>query len=443
MTLNNSKVLFLIVGTGNVKDSNYPLSYLRLLRKAVDNTDARNVVLIPSGKSLENAQSIKSKYDDSRTMTIERLPFATIEFDVDKCYEYFEFLFQKLFQQGLRAENFIIDFTHGTKAMSAALYAIGMRYRVSDFHYIKRNNDANGNVIDGEELKTFDASYARCLSVLDQCKLLFENWQFSAAKSLLSVEKPFGKEMKKRFEHVKMLADFYAAWDRMDYAEASELFPMLQVDGFQKFIPTDAVREGLDDLKRPVAEAGDRDSPLTDDQKQNNAALLGNLLIDLYANALRRIKSGALEDACIRIYRIAEMIGQACLFKKGYVSNQMPSADDTVRRFADDNGIHLKNGTDVYEFGREKAVEFLKKISTEGDIFYETANILAERNCEIRGLRNTSVLIHGFSAKATSAEAMTKLLEDLLKAANLIYGRDNVNAKLQTAMFMNNFKDNS
>lgn len=440
MSLNNLKILFLIVGTGNF---NNPVSYLKLLRKAIDHTDANNVVLIPSGKSLNNANAIKTEYDNSRAVTIELLPEKSIEFDVDKCYEYFESLFQKLFQQGFRAENFIIDFTHGTKAMSAALYAIGMRYRVSDFHYIRRNNDANGNVIEGEELKTFDASYARCLSVLDQCKLLFENWQFSAVKSLLNAEKPSGKKMKKRFDDVKMLADFYAAWDRMDYAKAFELFPWLQIDGFRKFVPTDSVREWLNDLKQPVTATGDCDSPLTDGQKQNNAALLGNLLVDLYANALRRIKSGALEDAGIRIYRIAEMIGQACLYEKGYVSNQMPSSDDAVRCFAQNNSIYTKNGTDVYEFGRERAVEFLKKISTEGDKFYDTANILAERNVEIRALRNTSVLIHGFSAKATSAEEMTNLLDALLKAVNLIYDRDIVKAKLQNAMFMNDFKDNS
>lgn len=438
---NASKVLFLIVGTGDSKRQDYPEYYLNLLRKAIDGAEAKNVVLIPSGKSLENAEKIKAEYDSRRKIVIERLTEKSMEFDVDKCYKYFEDLFQKQFQQGFLPENFIIDFTHGTKTMSAALYAIGMRYRVSDFHYIKRNNSADGTLAEGETVQTFDASYARCLSVLDQCRLLFETWQFSAAKSLLNAEKPSNKEMKTRFDRVQRLADFYAAWDRMDYNEAYRSFPMFQIDGFQKFIPSDDIQKWVDILRQPITETGDCDKPLTDNQKQVNANLSENLLADLYANALRRIESGALEDAGIRIYRIAELIGQACLFKKGYVSNQMPSIDDTVRLFAENNGIRLKNGTDVYEFGREKAIEFLKKISSYGDVFYETATFLTERNNEIRALRNTSVLIHGFSAKASSAESMKKLLNDLLKPIKLIYGSENATIKLQTALFMNKFKD--
>ena len=207
-----SKVLFLIVGMGNKKDPEYPESYLRLLRKAVDSTDAGNIVLLPSGSSKENAERIKTEYESSRTVFVQDLPERSMEFDADECYEFFESLFRSRFQEGFSAENFIIDFTHGTKAMSAALYAIGMRYRVSDFHYIRRNNDKDGNLIDGETVKNFDASYARGLSVLDQCKTLFKAWQFSAATALLSIEKP-KKTLKQTFEHVKMLADFYSAWD--------------------------------------------------------------------------------------------------------------------------------------------------------------------------------------------------------------------------------------
>lgn len=185
-----SKVLFLIVGMGNKKDPKYPESYLRLLRKAVDSTDAGNIVLLPSGSSKENAERIKTEYESSRTVFVQDLPERSMEFDADACYEFFESLFRSRFREGFSAENFIIDFTHGTKAMSAALYAIGMRYRVSDFHYIRRNNDKDGNLIDGETVKNFDASYARGLSVLDQCKTLFKAWQFSAATALLSIEKP-------------------------------------------------------------------------------------------------------------------------------------------------------------------------------------------------------------------------------------------------------------
>lgn len=435
-----SKVLFLIVGMGNKKDPKYPESYLRLLRKAVDSTDAGNIILLPSGSSKENAERIKTEYESSRTVFVQDLPERSMEFDADACYEFFESLFRSRFQEGFSAENFIIDFTHGTKAMSAALYAIGMRYRVSDFHYIRRNNDKDGNLIDGETVKNFDASYARGLSVLDQCKTLFKTGQFSAATALLSIEKP-KKTLKQTFEHVKMLAGFYSAWDRLDYKTAADICPEFQTPFFG-FDTTSSVKDWVCALAKPVAEAdGKNGDVLSEAQKQENFARLEFLLIDLYANALRRIESGLLEDASIRLYRIAEMIGQACLYKKGYVSNRMPDADDRVKYFARNNQIHLREGYDFYEFGRKKAAEFLKKISDKDSNIYSIADFLEKNNALIESIRNKSVLIHGFSAKALPNERLKELADSLLSQIRLLYGRNNIDTNLTTALFMNNFKD--
>ena len=435
-----SKVLFLIVGMGNKKDPKYPESYLRLLRKAVDSTDAGNIILLPSGSSKENAERIKTEYESSRTVFVQDLPERSMEFDADACYEFFESLFRSRFREGFSAENFIIDFTHGTKAMSAALYAIGMRYRVSDFHYIRRNNDKDGNLIDGETVKNFDASYARGLSVLDQCKTLFKTGQFSAATALLSIEKP-KKTLKQTFEHVKMLAGFYSAWDRLDYKTATDIYPEFQTPLFG-FDPPSSVKDWVCALAKPVAEADDKNGDvLSEAQKQENFARLEFLLIDLYANALRRIESGLLEDASIRLYRIAEMIGQACLYKKGYVSNRMPDADDRVKYFARNNQIHLREGYDFYEFGRKKAAEFLKKISDKDSNIYSIADFLEKNNALIESIRNKSVLIHGFSAKALPNERLKELADSLLSQIRLLYGRNNIDTNLTTALFMNNFKD--
>lgn len=436
-----SKILFLIVGTGNTKETGYPEPYLKLLRQAIESTNAQTVVLIPSGKSLSNAETIKAEYAGARDVQIENLPSVSMEFDADLCYEFFEKVFRKFFKSGYKPEGFTIDFTHGTKAMSAALYAIGMRYRVSDFHYIKRNNDKEGNLVEGQTVRTFDASYARALALLDQCKVLFRAWQFVAVETLLNAEKP-SKKLKTVFERIKMLARFYSAWDRMGYAAAAQIFPLFQIDGFEKFIPPACVKEELEMLARPVAQTDD-ENELPEERMRENGGLLCDLLIDLYANAHRRIESGLLEDGGIRIYRIAEMLGQACLFRKGYVSDQMPARDDKVKFFAQNNGIFPKKCGDLYLFGREKAAEFLlKKATSEDDAEHGVAAFLVERNEEIREMRNKSILIHGFSSKAGAAEKMKRLADDLLKQINCLYGVDNVGNKLKASLFMNKFKDN-
>lgn len=438
-----SKILFATVGTGKTDAPNE--EYKRLLRKAIGETNAENVCLFPSKRSLATANEIKAEYDNDgkRIVSIEYMGETGMEFNADKCYEFFENVFQKYFSKGFEPENFVIDFTHGTKAMSAALYAIGMRYRVSDFHYIVRNNNDKGEIVDGETVRIYDASYARELAVLDQCKLLFKTWQFEAVETLLNAEKP-SKKLKTVFERVKMLARFYSAWDRMDYAAAVKEFPMFDLSGFEKFIPSDDVKNWLDRLARPVAETGDSDVPLTKTQMSDNAEKLGDLLVDLYANTLRRIETGLLEDGGIRIYRIAEMLGQACLFRKGYVSDQMPANDENVKFFARNNGISTKKCGDLFLFGREKVAEFLlTRATAEGDAEHNIAKFLVEKNEDIRGLRNTSVLIHGFSAKAKSSDEMRTLLNCLLGLVRLLIGSDKTIAKLHTAMFMNNFKDNA
>ncbi len=429
-----SKVLFLIVGMGNKKDPKYPESYLRLLRKAIDSTDAGNIVLLPSGSSKENAERIKTEYESSRTVFVQDLPERSMEFDADACYEFFESLFRSRFREGFSAENFIIDFTHGTKAMSAALYAIGMRYRVSDFHYIRRNNDKDGNLIDGETVKNFDASYARGLSVLDQCKTLFKAWQFSAATALLSIEKP-KKTLKQTFEHVKMLADFYSAWDRLDYKTAAENCPVFEMPLFG-FATSSAVQNWIKTLAKPIIEPDEKNFEVLPQSVLNeNAETALNMMIDLYANGLRRLEAGQYEDAGIRAYRIAEMMGQYYLFKAGYISNHMSSSDSTVHAFAENIHLRKNEKADIYPpFGRKQVIEFLDYIK------HPKVEYLRSIDTKIADIRNNSILIHGYASRVKDIQDLKNIFNSLTEQLRQLSAEEWLSKK-NTALFMNNFKD--
>ena len=431
-----SKVLFLIVGMGNKKDPEYPESYLRLLRKAVDSTDAGNIVLLPSGSSKENAERIKTEYESSRTVFVQDLPERSMEFDADACYEFFESLFRSRFREGFSAENFIIDFTHGTKAMSAALYAIGMRYRVSDFHYIRRNNDKDGNLIDGETVKNFDASYARGLSVLDQCKTLFKAWQFSAATALLSIEKP-KKTLKQTFEHVKMLADFYSAWDRLDYKTAAENCPVFEMPLFG-FATSSAVQNWIKTLAKPIVEPDEKNFEVLPQSVLNeNAETALNMMLDLYANGLRRLEAGQYEDAGIRAYRIAEMMGQYYLFKAGYISNHMSSSDSTVHAFAENIHLRKNEKADIYPpFGRKQVIEFLDYIK------HPKVEYLRSIDTKIADIRNNSILIHGYASRVKDIQDLKNIFNSLTEQLRQLSAEEWLSKK-NTALFMNNFKDNN
>ncbi len=432
--INASNILFLIVGMGNKKDPEYPESYWRLLRKAIDSTPAGIVVLFPSGSSLDNAEEIEREYNGTRQVFIENLPEKNMEFDADKCFEFFEKKFQLLFQKGFSSEDFIIDFTHGTKAMSAALYAIGMRYRVSDFHYIQRNSDQNGVLIDGETVKNFDASYARGLSVLDQCRTLFKTWQFSAAKSLLSAEKPTEK-LKNTIENAKMLADFYSAWDRLDYKTAAENCPVFDMPVFG-FATSAAVQEWIKALAAPVVEPDEKcGEVLSQSVLDKNAETVFNIMFDLYANGLRRLKAGQYEDAAIRAYRIAEMLGQFYLFKKGYISNHMSSSNPKVRDFATNNRIRKSENVDIYPpFGRKQVIDFLDFIK------HPKADYLRSVDAKIADIRNNSILIHGYSPRIKDVHELKSIFNSLIEQLRPTAAEE-WQSKLDTALFMNKFQD--
>ena len=435
--LSCEKVLFLIVGKGNPKEIGYPESYYRLLRKAIDFSNVKYIILFPSGSSKKNAEAIKLEYEASLKVFIEDLPEKNMEFDADKCFEFFEGKFQTLFKNGFSAEDFIIDFTHGTKAMSAALYAIGMRYRVSDFHYIQRNNDKNGNLIEGETVKNFDASYARGLSVLDQCRILFKTWQFSAAKSLLSTEKP-PEKLKTTVNNVKMLADFYAAWDRLDYKTAADICPVFEMPSFG-FATTPTVQSWISGLSKFVIEPDEKKHEvLSHDQLEENASIVLNMMFDLYANGLRRLDSGQYEDAAIRAYRIAEMLGQFYLFKEGYISNHMSASDPKVRDFAENNRIRKKDNTDIYPpFGRKQVIDFLDYLKHPKTAYLQNTDAI------IADIRNNSILIHGYSSRVKNAQELKTIFTSLIEQLKRIVGEEEWQSKLNAALFMNTFKDNN
>ena len=433
MLIYKEKVLLLIVGKGNENMPDYPESYLRLIKKSIDETCAGNIVLFPSGASKKNAELVLKDYEKKYQIRIEDLPEKNTEFDADRCYEFFEEKFRELFQKGFRPENIVIDFTHGTKAMSAALYAIGMRYRVSDFHYIKRNNDKDGNLTAGETVQNFDASYARGLAILDQCKTLFKTWQFSAASTLISSEKP-SKKLANTFDQVKLFADFYATWDKLDYKKAATMTPSSEIPGFN-FATDQAVRDWIDALAKPIMEPDEECAEvLTQDQLDENAKTAINIMFDLYANGLRRLEAGQHEDAAIRAYRMAEMLGQIFLFQSGYISNHMSPSDPTVSAFAENNRLKAKNG-DIYPpFGRKQVIKFLEHIK------HPNADFLRSIDGRVESIRNESILIHGFSPRIEDTKALIEIFDDLLDHLKSLLGNEWQNKK-DTALFMNKFKD--
>lgn len=427
--IDRDKALFLIVGKGSGDGD-----YLTPLRKAIAKSEAHKVFLLCSNESRKFSEAIKEEYCSQRDIEIICFAENNMEFDADKCYCFFDELFKKILENGVRRENLIIDFTHGTKPMSAALYAVGMRYRFGNFQYVVRKKNADGQFADGEEtVRVFDASPARWQAVLDECRILFANCQFAAAKALLEQEKP-PRNLQGTINKVKILADFYGAWDRLDYVFADNNYPDFS-DKAGFLSPPPEAKEFIASLKEDMKEPDDDvGEVLSAETCARNKHIAENLMFDIYANGLRRLKTGQLEDAGIRAYRLAELLGQIYLFEVGYMSNHMSASDEKVRRFAENKKIHLKGEhSDIYRpFGRKNVIDFLEYIKYP----QQKTSFLKSIEKDIENIRNQSILIHGYSSKANDAAALNNIFEKIIQQ---LRETENFETLKGTALFMNGF----
>jgi hypothetical protein len=81
------------------------------------------------------------------------LPQAGVEDDADACFAHFDSVLAALRNQGMPAESLLVDFTRGTKAMSAALVLAAIRHDLPQLRYISGGKrDERGMVVPGTEI---------------------------------------------------------------------------------------------------------------------------------------------------------------------------------------------------------------------------------------------------------------------------------------------------
>jgi hypothetical protein len=106
--------------------------------------------------------------------------------DVEVLYLSYVTIIQRLIEEGCNAEDIVIDYTSGTKAMSAAIFAAGIATEVGSINYIAGKRDSTGRVIPGHErpmpIKPL-ALFAE--NKIKQAQELFNIYQFQAARALL------------------------------------------------------------------------------------------------------------------------------------------------------------------------------------------------------------------------------------------------------------------
>ena len=408
-------VLVLTVGTGDTQ--NLQSTLIRPMLKSIEDGRWQRVLLLASRVSDQWAHELGEQVQGT-DIAISTLPEAGQENHADACFGHFDQVLGGLVGQGFAPASIVVDFTRGTKAMSAALVLAAIRRDIPLLRYVhSEHRDQRGMVVPGtEKVGEIGTSLVTFRKRLDLAADLMRHGDFGAVEALIpDPQSPmfsalWPDNLHSEAEGLRSLCEACAAWDRLDHSGAKEALgrdPEVIAEAPKEL----RLDEGAVAWLVELANEPDRCD------MRGYASWLRALACDLLANAERRLRDRQLEDALIRAYRILELVGQCRLFDRGYDSACIPDSDSKVEEFrtrlrrkgSQDFGVGQKPG--FLSAPRLIAARFLKHL---GDPLGQELAGFADANPQLgTASRNNSLLIHGFSAAAPTGEELRELLRRL------------------------------
>ncbi len=407
------RALLLTVGTGNVDKVRETL--IEPIKLSVREGQWTRVVLLPSRLTVDAARTLQAELQEElmdAAVELAPLPRPGDEDDADACFAHFDRVIAGLRGTGIGPHDIVVDFTRGTKAMSAALVLAAVRHGLPRLRYISSSQprDVRGMVVPGaERLVEVQTTIASARRTLDRAREFFRAGNFAAVLAVLpGPEAPWPADLLDVARFVRPLAEFYAEWDRLDYkAAARVVLPELDAGPWEwrGAVPTTGMRDWVVGLAAPRP-ADHRDQ----------AARLRRLVCDLLANGERRIEGRRYEDAALRGYRVVEAVGQARLFECGFDPAALPPDHPAVGELQERLGRKKKEPLSV---GRDRS---LKAGRFQVAYFLHVLNdplakaLLDFENEDVIRWRNKSILIHGFDAVGVDDDEPLRRFYERLEA---------------------------
>jgi CRISPR-associated protein (TIGR02710 family) len=306
----------------------------------------------------------------------------------------------------LHPADVVVDYTGGTKSMSAALVLAASEI-FSRFSYIggeQREKAGLGVVVDGKSRVLYQGNPWQELAIRE-IERARDLWRHAIYEGAAAVLRDVGGRAAKPvlFEKTARLCDATAARHRLDFAAAQKLFGQLKRSLPDLFAgsehgrpPENLVAFTESSLKICAACAG----------KQPSSE---SLLAELLDNALRTAAQGRYEDAAARLYRAMELQGQLWLsnatgglFKNGQCrradADKLPSA---LKQWLDEQHPATPSDADAIKLSLEQLFHALARTDAAGKVGKIIEDLALDKASRLRHAtqhRNTSILAHGTSA---------------------------------------------
>lgn len=310
-----------------------------------------------------------------------------------------------LASRGLTPDDVTVDYTGGTKTMSAAL-VLAASELFSHFSYVggtQRDKAGTGTVLPGSENIRYQGNPWRELAVreLDQAGTLWAAQQYAAVVTLLRRAKAqVPVAQRPAFECVIELARALSSRLDLQLPKATQSLEKL-AGKLAHITPSPAAAEShatlLDFCRRAAARLNDSvalQGPATDPHAQ---------LRELLDNALLTARLGRYDDAAARLYRALELFGQNELarltdgaFQLGRLKAEtLPAALADFASFAGPEGLSLaRRGVSLEQVYRALA-HLDHPAGRQAVADFDGADALHSPWRQATQRRNQSILAHG------------------------------------------------
>lgn len=353
------------------------------------------VIFVPSPETRESiqAQIIPALQEhggalDPGRFEIRPVPDAQ---DFELCVQTMRGLESSVHSWIARGETYhvAVDFTGGTKCMSAALALVAQRWPC-EFVYVggsERTKDGLGVVVSGKErlVKSYNPWDSLGYQAIEAAALLFDRGNYVASVLVLenAIRKAASPTVKRELSTLQQFAKAYDAWDGFDHNAALNSLRLVEknLNDLRHAFPQRApdleqiVRRHIEILDEIVSE------------KATNAVVW-----DLLANADRCRQRGRYDDGVARIYRAIEAAAQVRLEEFGFPKTAKILIETLPKQLQAEWENRASNG--IVRLGLQDDYELLRTLSDPlGLKFFELK--LNEQESPLTA-RNDSILAHGF-----------------------------------------------
>jgi len=382
ITLKMKKGMIITVGTGIGADKNEAVKSLAqgIVKSIKSNNPDYIAFFVTEESKRETVPEIEKELPDLPER--EEVLIKDMN-DVNGIYEEVSKKLRELKEKGY---DLVVDFTSGTKAMSAgAVLAATSENATISYVAGKR---VGGKVVRGEEQVL---SYSPVKGMVDSeikiLRELFNTYQYESCMEVIKriEEMTSDPEITERLKRYRQLVEGYSLWDRFDHKKALEILRAFD----HSIVNIERNKKILLKMERENYENYDL------------------LIVDILNNARRRMEEGKYDDAMARLYRTVELIAQYRLKMKYEIDT---SDVDTwhlktlgMERKVLEKYEELRDEKGKIKLGLKKDFELLQDLGDEvGKKFLEDKKMQ-----DLLSRRNNSILAHGLvPVKREDAERM-------------------------------------